>query len=321
MTVIASSAVTGARSATAPRTVYTHVPTPPPPRSVPTAFTGAQHDMLEFAYEEDTARRTAPAPAKGRRGKNTPVPVDTDDIVVATIPPAPHLGAVSRMYADARVLELGGLVTLTAHGPKVGDASPHRAPWHYVWAMRLTPEGRRAAQEYIAVQLCASLPAYTPREMARRAVPDPSVGADMAAPAPAPDPASASVPAPRKAPRPVAEHNPGAIISGPPVEVVRKASEKAPARAPRPSSASGLPGVCAHCGDPFPTDVRPSNAHTWTSPLPEEGQTMADVPRFHIDRPSCRDACNTLAMAQSARTRPAPPVDPQTPPETEFVFS
>lgn len=240
MTVIASSAVTGARSATAPRTVYTHVPTPPTPRSVPTAFTGAQYDMLEFAYEEDTAQRTTSAPVKGRRGKNAPAPapVDTDDIVVATIPPAPHLGAVSRMYADARVLELGGLVTLTAHGPKVGDASPHRAPWHYVWAMRLTPEGRRAAQEYIAVQLCASLPAYTPREMARRAVPDPSVGADMPAPDPVPNRAPASVPAPRKAPRPVAEHNPGAVISGPPVEAVRKASaKKATPSAPRPTAA------------------------------------------------------------------------------------
>lgn len=175
MALIRPTTVTTARRTSQPgreAVRYEHVAQAARPRSVPTSFTPAQMEMLEYVYDE----KTAPEPG------------------VVTIPATVSVGAPTRMYADARVLELGGLVTLNTPGnERVSEAPPVKMPWLYTWTVELTPKGARTHQERIAAAIARTLPRRTLREMATRPVPDPSVGADA--------PVSTGVTRPR-APRP-----------------------------------------------------------------------------------------------------------------------
>jgi hypothetical protein len=133
----------------------------PPPATRPTA---RQYDILEYAYQEETA---GPLPLEG-----------------VTIPACPGAARPLQMYGDAVVLERMGLVTLNTHSTaRVNTVSQREMPWHYTWVLSLTDEGRALVQRRIGAALARALPSRSAPEKARRAVPDPSVGAD----APVPD--------------------------------------------------------------------------------------------------------------------------------------
>ncbi|MFF5285216.1 hypothetical protein [Streptomyces sp. NPDC013171] len=53
---------------------------------------------------------------------------------------------------------------------------------------------------------------------------------------------------------------------------------------------------CAHCGDRITgADV------AWTGPVPEPGEDPDATPRFHIDRPECREAADVETDARRGR--------------------
>jgi len=179
MTAIRTQPAQSTRAA--PR-IYTQVPRTPREPMAPVAFTSAQLDILAFCYQEEQS--------------NGPL---------VTIPRAP--GVVSPMYANARVLELGDLVTLErCGGERVGNSSPRKAPWHYLWKVRMTDTGRRLVQEGLAAAAASALPQRSTAERSRRPVPDPGIVQETApvrvprrAPrsqAPCPQATTAPVPAP-----------------------------------------------------------------------------------------------------------------------------
>jgi len=49
------------------------------------------------------------------------------------------------------------------------------------------------------------------------------------------------------------------------------------------------PMICAHCGEPIPTDT---GLNTWRGPYPQPGQPECTVPRYHlgVEYPECRKA-------------------------------
>lgn len=158
-----------------------------PNRVTLTSPTRDQWDLLEYAYEEECAKRFNPTDPTADEvelyGKADP---DEKHPVVAVIPPS-H-GGISTAYSNARVLELYGYITLTT-GAQVGNQPQHQMPWLYLWRVRLTTAGVKAVQEHITRRIKMARQRAARDAVAR--LDAPRTPSNTPAPGPAPAPARA----------------------------------------------------------------------------------------------------------------------------------